>query len=87
MLSWNKGKVIKELKKKQKLKHSPSRSEIPMNLYGASRHYFGSLNKAKKGRGLKIEKLKYNPIKSQHINHQKISLMYWVLFMEMVHII
>ncbi|MEK6839921.1 MAG: hypothetical protein AABX72_03195, partial [Nanoarchaeota archaeon] len=64
MLSWNKGKVIKELKKKaKKLKHSPSRSEIPMNLYGASRHYFGSLNKAKKAAGLKIEKLKYNPIK------------------------
>ena len=64
MRKWNRQKIIKELRKITRDKGiSPGVNQIPSYLYGACYNYFGSFNKAKKAAGLKIEKMKYNPIK------------------------
>ncbi len=64
MRKWNKKLVIKELRKlANELGHSPSRREVPHPLYWIIYNNFGGLDKAKKVAGLKIYKLKYNPVK------------------------
>lgn len=72
MRKWNKKEVIKELRlRARELRHSPSVSEVPSYLYGASYHKFGSFNKAKLATNLSINKVKYNPIKNSAYNVSK----------------